>query len=152
MSLTRKDIDEIMRLLEQSRFSELRLETGDIKLHIRRPGAALPQAEASSPPPMAHTPAAPPPAIKTPPPPAPGEADVLSPLLGVFYRAPKPGEAPFVEPGQEIEEDTIIGIVEVMKLMNSVRAGMRGVVVEVFAANAEMVEYEQPLIRIRKTA
>ena len=77
------------------------------------------------------------------------ETDVLSPLLGVYYRAPKPGEPPFVEVGQSVEETSIIGIVEVMKLMNSVRAGVSGTVVAIHAPNAEMVEFEQPLIRIR---
>jgi acetyl-CoA carboxylase biotin carboxyl carrier protein len=85
------------------------------------------------------------------PPLGPGEVDVLSPLLGVYYRAPKPGQPPFIEVGQFVEDDTIIGIVEVMKLMNSVRAGASGLITAIHAANAEMVEYEQPLIRIRTT-
>lgn len=150
MSLTQKDIDQIMQLLEQSSFSELRLETGELKLHLRRAGAGpslapapIPQATAAAPPP-------PPMPFSSIPPLGPGETDVVSPLLGVFYRAPKPGEPPFVEVGQLVQEDTIIGIVEVMKLMNSVRAGVSGEVVVVHAANAEMVEFDQPLVRIRK--
>jgi len=151
MSLSQSDLDEIMRLLEQSRFNELKLESGDLKLHIRRKGAALEQGDAPAPAPAEQAPPLPASATPLPPPPASDESDVLSPLLGIYYRAPKPGEAPFVEVGQSVEEDTIIGIVEVMKLMNSVRAGMRGVVVEVFAANAEMVECDQPLLRVRKS-
>jgi acetyl-CoA carboxylase biotin carboxyl carrier protein len=85
------------------------------------------------------------------PPPGPGEIDVLSPLLGVYYRAPKPGQPPFVEVGQIVEADSIVGIVEVMKLMNTVRAGAGGIITAIHAANADMVEYEQPLIRIRTT-
>ncbi len=149
MSLTAKDVAEIMKLLEESAFNELVLETGELKVELRRGDAAArpvrtceaaapPVAEAAKPAASSETTA-----------PPPGVADVPSPLLGVFYRAPKPGELPFVEVGQKIEEDTIIGIIEVMKLMNSVRAGVRGELVEIFAQNATLVEYGQPLIRVR---
>ena len=150
MSLTAKDISEVLKLLDESAFGELILETGDLKIELRRGTSASPIArkrEATLAPPSrgAPTPAkrpdiAPPPA---------GSIDVPSPLLGMFYRAPKPGEPPFVEVGQQIEEDTIIGIIEVMKLMNSVRAGLRGELVEIFAQNAALVEYGEPLIRVR---
>jgi acetyl-CoA carboxylase biotin carboxyl carrier protein len=86
------------------------------------------------------------------PPLGPGEIDVPSPLLGIYYRAPKPSEPPFVEIGQDVDEDTVIGIVEVMKLMNSVRAGVRGKIVAIHAPNAEMVEFDQPLVRIKAAA
>lgn len=80
----------------------------------------------------------------------PGVVEVPSPLLGTFYRAPKPGAAPFVEVGAKVEEDTVVAIVEVMKLMNTVRAGVRGTVTEVLASDGALVEYEQPLFRVRK--
>ncbi|MGZ3273631.1 MAG: acetyl-CoA carboxylase biotin carboxyl carrier protein [Caulobacteraceae bacterium] len=153
MSLSLADLDQIMKLFDQSGFSEMKLESGDLKLHLRKAGAAAgPVAEAPSP--MAPEPVVPAhsaPAASALPPLGPGEIDVLSPLLGVYYRAPKPGEPPFIEVGQIVEADSIIGIVEVMKLMNSVRAGATGLVVAIHAANADMVEYEQPLIRIRTT-
>ena len=78
-----------------------------------------------------------------------GAVDVPSPLLGIFYRAPKPGEAAFIEVGAQVEEDTVIGIIEVMKLMNSVRSGVKGEVVEILAANAGLVEYGETLVRVR---
>ena len=154
MSLGRSDLEQIMKLFEQSKFSELKLESGDLKLHLRKDGSTLaaaapPSAPAALEPVMvAHTP----PAAHALPPLGPGEVDTSSPLLGVFYRAPKPGEPPFVEVGQAVEPDSIIGIVEVMKLMNSVRAGVKGVITAIHAANGEMVEYEQPLIRVRTPA
>ena len=86
---------------------------------------------------------------KVKPPSEPGLAEVASPLLGIFYRAPKPGEPPFVEVGSKVEEDTVIGIIEVMKLMNSVRAGVKGEVVEILAENAALVEYDEILLRLR---
>ena len=156
MSLSVADLDQIMKLFEQSNFSEMKLESGELKLHLRKAGAAAPAERLAEAPPPAAGPepvvlAHAAPAATALPPLGPGEVDVLSPLLGVYYRAPKPGQPPFVEVGQFVEDDTIIGIVEVMKLMNSVRAGASGLITAIHAANAEMVEYEQPLIRIRTT-
>ena len=152
MSLSLADLDQIMKLFDQSNFSEMKLDAGELKLHLRKAGAAAPGpglVEAA--PPATPEPQAPAHAAPTLPPPGPGEIDVLSPLLGVYYRAPKPGEPPFVEVGQIVEAESIVGIVEVMKLMNTVRAGAGGIITAIHAANADMVEYEQPLIRIRTT-
>jgi len=78
--------------------------------------------------------------------------DIPAPLLGTFYRAPKPGAPPFVEVGSPVEEDTIIAIIEVMKLMNTVRAGLRGTITEILASDGALVEYGQALMRINKAA
>jgi acetyl-CoA carboxylase biotin carboxyl carrier protein len=86
------------------------------------------------------------------PPSEPGLADVPCPFLGIFYRASKPGEPPFVEVGSKVEEDTVIGIIEVMKLMNSVRAGVKGEVVEILGENGALVEYGEILLRVRPEA
>jgi acetyl-CoA carboxylase biotin carboxyl carrier protein len=169
VSLTAKDVAEIMRLLEESSFDSLELQAGDLKLSLRRGGGeSAPSTASRSPSPVARArretaqPDNPPPRAgegdhakhggrgASPPPSDPSLADIPSPLLGVFYRAPKPGEAPFVEVGAQVEEDTVIAIIEVMKLMNSVRAGVKGEVVEVLADNGALVEYDQPLMRVRK--
>jgi acetyl-CoA carboxylase biotin carboxyl carrier protein len=76
--------------------------------------------------------------------------DVTAPLLGIFYRAPRPGAAPYVEVGSVLEEDTVIGIIEVMKLMNSVRAEVRGTVVEILVADGSAVEQGQVLLRVAR--
>jgi acetyl-CoA carboxylase biotin carboxyl carrier protein len=81
----------------------------------------------------------------------PGIHDVPSPLLGTFYRSPKPGAPPFVEVGAAVTEETIVAIIEVMKLMNTVRAGARGTVTEILPADGSLVEYDQPLLRIKKS-
>jgi acetyl-CoA carboxylase biotin carboxyl carrier protein len=70
-------------------------------------------------------------------------------MVGTFYRAPEPGAKPFVEPGTKVKRDSIVCIIEVMKLMNSVEAGVAGTVTHVFVDNAAMVEAGQPLIAIR---
>ncbi len=150
MTLTAKDVAEIMRLLEQSSFDNLSLEIDGVKLNLQR-GSAIPVRQAAAPAPSAESQSqqvkSAPPKVK--PPSEPGLADVASPLLGIFYRAPKPGESPFVEVGSRVEEDTVIGIIEVMKLMNSVRAGVKGEVVEILAENAALVEYDEILLRLR---
>jgi acetyl-CoA carboxylase biotin carboxyl carrier protein len=103
----------------------------------------------------AATPSPAPAAAAPAPAPAPGVAargdsvEVHAPLLGVFYHAPKPGADPFVHVGDTVEPDTVIGIVEVMKLMNSVTAGVSGVVTEIVAPNGQLVEHGDPLIRVR---
>ena len=73
-------------------------------------------------------------------------------MVGTFYRSPEPGAPPFVEPGTRVEPATIVCIIEVMKLMNSVAAGASGVVTQVFADNAQMVEHGQALIAIKVDA
>jgi acetyl-CoA carboxylase biotin carboxyl carrier protein len=149
VSLSARDVAEILRLLEDSTFDELSLEMGDIKVNLRRSGAC------SSPRPAAQTSlperAVAPPIVEAPRSTTefPDAAVVAAPLLGIFYRAPKPGDAPFVEVGAKVEADTIIGIIEVMKLMNTVRAGVRGQVVEISAGNGELVEYGEALLRVR---
>ena len=148
MSLTGKDVAEIARLLDASHFSSLDLQMGDFRLRIRRDGGwsardeGEPQAEAVAAPVAAAAPAPPTAAGQ-------GEVDVAAPLLGNFYSAPRPGDPPFVEVGDTVSEDTTIGIIEVMKLMNPIRAGVAGVVVAVLAENGTAVEEGQPLVRVK---
>jgi acetyl-CoA carboxylase biotin carboxyl carrier protein len=170
MSLTAKDVAEIIRLLEESSFDELELESGDLKLSLRRgeggvtPSTARPAADGPPPPkgedlrsrskrgsspPGGSTAEGRDGGSAAAPPSDPDAVDVPSPLLGIFYRAPKPGEAPFIEVGAKVGADTVIGIIEVMKLMNSVHAGVTGEVVEILAANAALVEYGETLVRVR---
>ena len=70
-------------------------------------------------------------------------------MVGIFYRAPEPGAPPFVEAGSRVEEGATIGLVEVMKMFNSVTAPADGEVVEVLVGNNEFVEFGQPLFRLR---
>jgi acetyl-CoA carboxylase biotin carboxyl carrier protein len=162
VSLTARDVAEILRVLEESSFDTLELDMDGVQLRLRRSGA--PEREA------AHAPGAPPlaaplrtasgsapatrhmaaaaalPAAAAP---EDGAVSVPAPLLGIFYRAPKPGEPPFVEVGGKVQSDTIIGIIEVMKLMNTVRAGAAGEIVAISAPNGDLVEYGQTLLWVR---
>ena len=77
---------------------------------------------------------------------------LTAPMVGVFYASPRPGEPPFVTPGDTVEEDDIVCIIEVMKLFNSIAAGVRGRVIDILAENGAMVEYGQRLIAIEPDA
>jgi acetyl-CoA carboxylase biotin carboxyl carrier protein len=159
--LTAQDVAEITRLLEQSDFLELRLEHEGFRLTLKRAGArdsamesaTAAQAAGPSRPVPASDAAAAPAFDATPNPSAasdPSLMEVTAPLLGIFYRAPRPGAAPYVEVGSVLEEGTVIGIIEVMKLMNSVRAEVRGTVVEILAADGAAVEQGQVLLRVAR--
>jgi len=152
------DLLAIARLIEAgSRFTEFRLRSGDIEVEVKRgeigprtvaavaasgatngAGEIGPQAIAATAAPGA-TPADLP----------AGTHLIRSPMVGTFYRAPEPGAKPFVEPGKKVKPGSIVCIIEVMKLMNSVEAGIKGTVTHVFAENAGMVEAGQPLVAIR---
>jgi acetyl-CoA carboxylase biotin carboxyl carrier protein len=149
--LTYDDLLRIVELVKSSdRFSEFRLKVGDIEVELRR---------GSNAPPLPLTPAAPPPREGRPSSPAkpqpaappvptwPDDAIVVrSPMVGTFYRAPQPGAPPFVEPGQSVDRDTVVCIIEVMKLMNSIPANARGTVTRILVDDAAAVEAGQPLI------
>ena len=179
MPLTAQDVAEITRLLEESDFLELRIEHEGFKLTLKRagaraartddPAAASPGTSAapaatttrrSSAAPASAAPQAPWPAGAAP---VSREAaaepdsgsnpaliEVTAPLLGIFYRAPRPGDAPYIEVGSVLEEDTVIGIIEVMKLMNSVRAEVRGTVLEILVEDGSAVEEGQVLLRVSR--
>jgi acetyl-CoA carboxylase biotin carboxyl carrier protein len=156
LSLNAKEVAEILKALEASSFDTLELEMGGVKLSLRRSGAALPRTTSSTTPGPAVPAQSPVPSTTSPSPssvapvevPA-GAQVVTAPLLGVFYRAPKPGEAPYVEVGHRVRADTIIGIIEVMKLMNTVRAGLSGEILAIPARNGELVEYGEALLFVR---
>ena len=155
MPLTAQDVAEITRLLEQSDFLELRIEHEGLKLTLKRAGARSASPDGATAAPAAAAVSASWSAPESPAPQPQGPADpslidVTAPLLGIFYRAPRPGAAPYVEVGSVLEEDTVIGIIEVMKLMNSVRAEVRGTVAEILVADGTAVEQGQVLLRVSR--
>ena len=159
MNLTDDDVRDILRLLDSLPFAELRLETAGFRLALSRDadGAWTQDTEVLSAPNEVET--------KT----RSGQADndgpatpsadgsaavpegllaVRAPLVGTFYRAPRPGAEAFVEVGSVVREDTVVGIIETMKLMNSVPAGVRGRVVEICVDNAAFAERDAVLLLV----
>ncbi|MBV9672994.1 MAG: acetyl-CoA carboxylase biotin carboxyl carrier protein, partial [Verrucomicrobia bacterium] len=80
---------------------------------------------------------------------APRHQEIISPMVGTFYRAPSPDSAPYVQVGQEIMEETVVCLIEAMKVMNEIKAEVSGVVVEVLAENGIPVQFGQPLFRVK---
>jgi acetyl-CoA carboxylase biotin carboxyl carrier protein len=166
VTLTAADVAEIMRIVETSKFDELSLDIDGVRLRLRRTGAAGGFAQTTTEA-QAATPiaawgsnhafgpvAACAPVVASGPAVASGPVDpnlreITSPMLGTFYRAPKPGSAPFVEIGSAVDEDSVIAIIEVMKLMNTVRAGVKGVITEILPADEALVEFGEVLMRAR---
>jgi acetyl-CoA carboxylase biotin carboxyl carrier protein len=152
--LTHDDVREILRIIDESELDELHIETTGFELHVRKGGVggdALPTAPAGDarvPASSAARPAADPPGREHDQA-SDGLVQIPSPMLGTFYRAESPGAEPFVEIGAEVGPDTTVCIIEVMKMMNSVPAGVSGTVEEVCPSNGELVEYGAPLFRVR---
>ncbi|MGZ4248335.1 MAG: acetyl-CoA carboxylase biotin carboxyl carrier protein [Solirubrobacteraceae bacterium] len=152
MSLTDDDVREILRIIDESELEELRLETDGLSLYVRRGGGDSPRGSepvlASAPEPVAAESARSRPATSS-----TAEEDGLlivpAPMLGTFYRAEGPGRPSFVDVGSAVEPDTIVCIIEVMKMMNSIPAGVSGTVVEVCHENAVLAEYGAPLFRVQ---
>jgi acetyl-CoA carboxylase biotin carboxyl carrier protein len=177
VKLTDEDVREILRLIDESELAELRIDTAEFTLYVRRSSGdagsetsrgSCEVSEPAPPRPASATenrvtgagarprqaaeelPGAGEPteegATKAQ---ADGAVAIESPMLGTFYRAPDPGAKPFVEIGTEVQADTIVCIIEVMKMMNSIPAGVTGTIVEVCAENAEVVEHGEPLFRVK---
>ena len=170
MPLTHADIADIIKTVDQSTLDELVFEVGDLKIEIRRKGAAQSSSNASAAP--ASSVPAPPvaPAAPVAPGSAPsldpaaeresvspvsgdpvldaGQVAVRSPMVGTFYRRPSPGEPPYVEVGSEVDVDTPVGLIEVMKLYTTLYARTPGRIAWICPIDAELVEYDQILFII----
>jgi acetyl-CoA carboxylase biotin carboxyl carrier protein len=153
MALSDEDVREILRLVDESKLDELRIETPEFRLHVLRGGAPAPEEERPPAPkaqavaPPAREPAAAPEAAAS-----NGAMTIDAPMLGTFYRAESPGAEPFVEVGTEVEAGTVVCLIEVMKMMNSIQAGVAGKITEVCAENAQLVESGEPLFRVEPAA
>jgi len=148
---TDEDVNELLELLDGGPYGELNLETERFKLHLSRNGegnwcretlnkdvvesaiSAETSAQLSEQEDQIID----------------GLVNVPAPMGGVFYRAPKPGAAPFVQVGSRVEEDTVVAIIEVMKLMNTARAGVRGEVVEILGEDGQFIEQGRAMIRVK---
>jgi len=162
MELSEDDVLHILKLIDESKFDYFQLEVGELKITVSK-GDPLPIGTTSQPvavtatsapaPAATPKPATAPAAAAAPPPKAAaipaGHLAVTAPILGTFYVAPEPGAAPFVQIGQQVTEDTTCGLIEVMKVFNSVRAGVKGTIVEVVAPNGGFVEFGQPLFIVK---
>ncbi len=142
--------------MKKNAVSEFELEKPDeFKIRIKRgpnggSGPATSDEQPAVAPYAAPAPAAPPALTTAPPLLAPSnELDIKSPMIGTFYRAPSPESAPYVEVGTEVQPDTVVCIIEAMKVMNEIKAEAKGVITQVLVENAKPVEFGQPLFKLK---
>ena len=150
MTIDRKEVEALIRLFERSDWHELRLETDGLKLVLSKDADAAPidlAAEAAGASAEQAQPVPAPEAV-----PADGLVPITAPNLGTFYRAPKPGVAPYVEVGQQVGEATEVCLIEVMKLFTPVRAGISGRIAKACVEDGEMVEFGAPLFLVEPEA
>ncbi|TFB69767.1 acetyl-CoA carboxylase biotin carboxyl carrier protein [Cryobacterium glaciale] len=154
-----QDILDLVTQLDDGSFASATVEFRDVSVRVSRSAdataPAAPSALAPQVPQPTATVVAPPaatavttvPVVAAASPVAPVSTGTLvtAPIIGVFYRSPTPGAAPFVEPGATVTADTTIGIIEVMKLMNPVSAGSAGFLKEFLVADNAQIEFGQPL-------
>lgn len=168
MAMNFETVENILKIIDSSTLEELHVEIGEIKISVRRKGHVGRSPEPNQTVALA-APQAPPLPAETRVPDTPalraqaaapaarqpgrslgeGEVAITAPMVGTFYRAPAPGAPPFVDVGSLVDTEDTVCIIEVMKLMNSISAGVRGRVVDILVQDAALVEYGQMLMVIR---
>jgi len=135
-------IRQLIELMKENELTELEVEEPDLKIRLRRAEQYAPEQSLPQP----RTPAG----LIAPQEEAKDEelAEIASPMVGTFYRASDPASDPFVSVGSFVESDTVVCIIEAMKVMNEIKAEVTGRIVEVLVENAHPVEYGQPLFLV----
>jgi acetyl-CoA carboxylase biotin carboxyl carrier protein len=156
-----KDIKAIIEMMKKNSVSEFELEKQDFKIRLRRGpsnggGASVSYDDAPVltyvPPAVAVAPGPSAPAGAPAAPAAPAaspELEIKSPMIGTFYRAPSPESASYIEVGAEVSPETVVCIIEAMKVMNEIKAEAKGIITQVLVENAKPVEFGQPLFKLR---
>lgn len=154
MSSSLETINALLAMMKENDIVELELEEGDFSVALRKQGAFVSQLAAPAP--MVAAPA---PVVPAAAPAAgtsasadadPGLIQIKSPIVGTFYRAPAPESPPFVREGDAVRKDSVICIIEAMKIMNEIHAEAEGKIEKVLVESGEPVEYGQPLFLLRK--
>jgi acetyl-CoA carboxylase biotin carboxyl carrier protein len=151
-SLNMDELRELAQLVDEHGFTEFEFENEKIRVRLGKTVMAQAPVQAAT---LAPAPAAP--SASAAPASVPETADedeglhtITSPIVGTFYRAPSPDKPPYVKEGDKVSNDTVVCIVEAMKLMNEIQAEVSGEIVKVYVENGEPVEFGQPLFGIRQ--
>ena len=150
-----KDIKAIIDLMKKNSITEFELEQQDSKIKLKRGlngGAAVVQQDDSVstiPVSMPSAVSAPVAQMSAPQPVTTGEIEIKSPMIGTFYRAPSPESANYAEVGTEVNPETVVSIIEAMKVMNEIKAEVKGVITQVLVESGKPVEFGQPLFKVR---
>ena len=157
-----KDIKAIIDLMKKNSVSEFELEKEDFKIKLKRSpvgGAAAPAVYEENPIVTYTSPSSIGSGSSSQMTGAPthaahimsgaGEQEIKSPMIGTFYRSPSPESGAYIEVGMEVNPDTVVCIIEAMKVMNEIKAEAKGVITQILVENAKPVEFGQPLFKIR---
>ncbi len=142
-----EQIKAIIEMMKENDLSEFQMESNGLKIRIRRGPEGIQQAVVAPAPVavVATTPAS----VPTPATPTDDGKHIISPMVGTFYRSPSPDSPPYVEVGASVDEETVVCIIEAMKVMNEIKAECKGVITEIIAENAKPVEFGQKLFAVR---
>ncbi len=150
------ELKKLVKLMNENDLVELEIEEQGSTVRLRKAPAvqgfspaalaahALPTVTA-----IPSAPAPAPAAPATPSGPPPGTAEIRSPIVGTFYRTPSPESPAYVNPGDRVRADSVVCIIEAMKVMNEIKAEISGEIVEILVENGEAVEFDQPLFRVK---
>ena len=150
-----KDIKAIIDLMKKNSITEFELEQQDSKIRLKRGlngGASTVQQDDSisaGPVPLTAPLSAPAVQPAAPQPAATGEIEIKSPMIGTFYRSPSPEAGSYCEPGTEVNVDSVVCIIEAMKVMNEIKAEVNGTITEVLVENGKPVQFGQPLFKVK---
>jgi len=148
-----KDIKAIIDLMRKNSVSEFELEKQDFKIRLKRGsnGASAGTSPEEAPAVVYAQPAVtlPPPVVPQIAPSQSNEVEIRSPMIGTFYRAPSPESGPYIEVGTEVNSETVVCIIEAMKVMTEIKDEAKGIITQVLVENAKPVEFGQPLFRLR---
>ena len=151
-----KDIKAIIDLMRKNSVSEFELEKQDFKIRLKRGtngGGTVVSAEDQSTMSYVQVPTVAGGVVlpQVTAPPTTNELEIKSPMIGTFYRSPSPESAAYIEVGTEVNPETVVCIIEAMKVMNEIKAEAKGVITQVMVENAKPVEFGQPLFKLRPT-
>lgn len=141
-------VKELIELMKENDLVELEVADGDSKVHLKRPGASMPVMHQV---PMAAAAAAAPTSASTASAPAKEEGilEITSPIVGTFYQAPSPDSDPYVQIGDRVTADSVVCIIEAMKVMNEIKSEVNGTIIESCCKDGQAVEFGQVLFKVR---
>ena len=139
-----KDIKALIDLMKKNDLSVFEMEKNGFRIKLQKGLGDQPIVMSTAAPAVANGPAAAPAAIE-----GASTKDIVSPMVGTFFQAASPDAAPFVDVGTKVNEDTVVCIIEAMKVMNEIKAETSGVIAEVVAENSKPVQFGQVLFRVR---
>lgn len=152
-----KDIKAIIDLMKKNSVAEFEMEKEGFKIRLKRNGSGVPVVQYEDAPQIVYAPqpvggsggAAP--QLAAPATPISTGVEIKSPMIGTFYRSPSPESGPYVEIGSEVGPETVVCIIEAMKVMNEIKAEVKGVITEILVDSAKPVEFGQPMFKVRPT-